>query len=131
MTRSEMRESAFKLIFEKLFRDDSVDEILEVANEVEDLPINDTVVKMFAGVVEHADELDEIITKFSEKRQLSRIPKVNIAIIRLALYEIIYEKLEMSIAISEAVLIAKKYTYETDVSFINGALGAYSREGQA
>ena len=132
MTRRETRESAFKMVFESLFRDDTVEEIIELADEVDEIIINDDVISMFKGTVEHASELDNIITKFSEKRQYERIPKVNIAVLRLALYEILYEeKVPLNVAINEAVLISKKYSQEADVSFVNGVLGSYSRSEEA
>ncbi|MCX7658702.1 MAG: transcription antitermination factor NusB [Oscillospiraceae bacterium] len=128
MSRREMRESAFKLVFESLFRNESADEIIELAEGIDEVIINDDVVRMFKGTAEHSKELDEIISKFSEKRQFERIPKVNIAVLRLALYEILYEeKVPMNVAINEAVLISKKYSHESDVAFVNGILGAYSR----
>lgn len=127
-SRRENRESAFILIFEKLFRNDTIDEILELAENIDDFVINSDVITTFTNVVEKADELDEIITNFSEKRSVDRIPKVNLAILRLALYEAIYdEKVPQNVAINEAVLLAKKFAQEPDVSFINGVLGAYSR----
>jgi N utilization substance protein B len=127
-SRRENRESAFILIFEKLFRDDSVDEIIELAENIDDIIINSEVITKFEGVVNKADELDEIITKYSEKRSVSRIPKVNLAILRLALYEAIYdEKAPLNVAINEAVLLAKKFAQEPDVAFINGVLGSYAR----
>ena len=128
MTRHETREQAFILIFESLFRDDTADEIIELAKENEDFSINDDVIKMFKGFIENISELNEQISKCSEKRQLERIPKVNIAIIGLAMYESLYMGTPVNVAISEAVIIAKKYTYESDVSFINGVLGASSRD---
>lgn len=128
MTRHETREQAFILIFESLFRDDTADEIIELAKENEDFSINDDVIKMFKGFIENISEINEKISKYSEKRQLERIPKVNIAIIGLAMYESLYMGTPVNVAISEAVIIAKKYTYESDVSFINGVLGAFSRD---
>ena len=132
MTRRETRESAFKMVFESLFRDDTVEEIIELADEVDEITINDDVIAMFKGTVDHGSELDNIITQYSEKRSLDRIPKVNIAILRLALYEILYdEKVPMNVAINEAVLISKKYSQEADVAFVNGVLGSYSRSDEA
>lgn len=128
MTRHETREQAFILIFESLFRDDTADEIIELAKENEDFSINDDVIKMFKGFIENISEINEKISKYSEKRQLERIPKVNIAIIGLAMYESLYMGTPVNVSISEAVIIAKKYTYESDVSFINGVLGAFSRD---
>lgn len=132
MTRRETRESAFKMVFESLFRDDTIEEIIELADEVDEITVNDDVIAMFKGTVDHGSELDNIITQYSEKRSLDRIPKVNIAILRLALYEILYdEKVPMNVAINEAVLISKKYSQEADVAFVNGVLGSYSRSDEA
>ncbi len=128
MTRHEVREQAFILIFESLFRDDTPDEIIEVAKENEEFLINDDVISMFKGTIEKFPEIKEKISKYSEKRQYERIPKVNIAILSLAIYEAIYTEMPVNAAISEAVIIAKDYTYDSDVSFINGILGAFSRD---
>lgn len=128
MTRHEVREQAFILIFESLFRDDTPDEIIEVAKENEEFLINDDVISMFKGTIEKFPEIKEKISKYSEKRQYDRIPKVNIAILSLAIYEAIYTEMPVNAAISEAVIIAKDYTYDSDVSFINGILGAFSRD---
>ncbi|MBR4092663.1 MAG: transcription antitermination factor NusB [Oscillospiraceae bacterium] len=128
MTRHEVREQAFILIFESLFRDDTPDEIIEVAKENEEFLINDDVISMFKGTIEKFPEIKEKISKYSEKRQYERIPKVNIAILSLAMYEVMYTEMPMNAAISEAVIIAKNYTYDSDVSFINGILGAFSRD---
>lgn len=128
MTRHEVREQAFILIFESLFRDDTPDEIIEVAKENEEFLINDDVISMFKGTIEKFPEIKEKISKYSEKRQYERIPKVNIAILSLAMYEAIYTEMPVNAAISEAVIIAKDYTYDSDVSFINGILGAFSRD---
>lgn len=132
MKRREIRESAFKLTFESLFRDDSTDEIIALAEDVEEITVTDDVIKLFKGTIEKSDELNKIIEKYSEKRALDRIPKVNIAVLKLALYEILYdEKVPLNVAINEAVLISKKYSQEADVNFVNGVLGAYSRaEGE-
>ncbi len=134
--RSAVRESAFVFIFEKLFREDSLDDIFEDAlssmDEDKEIVLNDDVKELVRGVNDKADELDAVIARFSDKRSIDRIPRINLAILRLALYETIYnEKVPKNVAISEAVLIAKKYAQKSDVAFINGVLGAYSRDGQA
>ena len=122
MTRHEVREQAFILIFESLFRDDTPDEIIEVAKENEEFLINEDVISMFKGTIEKFPEIKEKISKYSEKRQYERIPKVNIAILSLAMYEALYTEMPVNAAISEAVIIAKDYTYDSDVSFVNGIL---------
>ena len=79
-------------------------------------------------MAEKAAEVDKTIVVYSTKRSIERIAKINLAILRLALYEAAYEKdVPVNVAISEAVSIAEKYAQEADVAFINGVLGAYSR----
>ena len=77
------------------------------------------------------DELDEIISGYSRSRAISRISKLNLAILRIALYESIYDdNTPMNAAISEAIKLSMTYTYQEDTSFINGVLGAFSRDRQ-
>ena len=129
MTRREIRDSAFKLIFETLLRDDSIEELYETAEEIDEITVNDSVRELVDGVISHADELDAVISKYSKTRAISRISKLNIAILRLALYEALYdEKTPVNAAISEAIILSKAYTFKEDTSFINGVLGAFSRE---
>lgn len=129
MKRSEAREAAFILTFEKMFTDESTDYVIECARETDEFQINDGAERMFKAALEHYEEADKIISGYSEKRQISRIPKVSLAILRIAIYEIIYdERVPYNVAVSEAVILAKKYAYESDVQFINGVLGAFVRD---
>ncbi len=130
LNRREVREAVFILSFEKLFRDDSEDDIIAVAKEIGDFRINGEVERNFKGIFEKSAELDSIISRYSDKRSIDRIPKINLAILRLALYEAKYDdKVPVNVAISEAVALAGKYAQEPDVAFVNGVLGAYSRSG--
>ena len=132
MTRRGLRDSAFKIIFESLLRDDSVEELYEVAEEADEITVNNEVKKIVEGVISHSDELDKIISKYSKTRTLSRISKLNIAILRIGLYEAIYDdRTPVNVAINEAVLLSKAYTFKEDTSFINGILGAFSRDIQS
>lgn len=128
MTRREVRDSAFKIIFESLLRDDKVEELFELASGIDEVPVDDEVKEMVTGIVEKSDELDSIIASFSKKRAFSRIAKINIAILRIAFYEILFsDKIPVNAAVSEAVLLAQNYSYKEDISFVNGVLGAYVR----
>ena len=129
MTRREIRDSAFKLVFEQLLRDDDIQELYEVAEEIEEITVNDEVKKIVEGTIVHREELDAIISRYSKSRSISRISKLNLAILRIALYEAIYdENTPVNAAISEAIKLSMTYTYQEDTSFINGILGAFSRE---
>ena len=131
--RREIRESAFLLIFEKLFRqDEELDDIFMSAMEVHEITVNDDVKKLVEGVCDKQEEIDGIIGKFSNKRTVERIPKINLAILRLAIYEAMYEEsAPVNVAISEAVALAGKYALEPDVSFVNGVLGSFAKEQEA
>ena len=81
------------------------------------------------GVDEHAAELDGYIAKYAKGWSFSRIPLVASAIMRVAMYEILYmQDVPNSAAINEAVEIAKKYETPETVKFINGILGSFVRQ---
>lgn len=128
MNRSEMREQAFILLFEKeFFKDMPLQEIEEVFSENVSA-LSDYAKELFEITFAHSGELDEIIEKYSNGWKLNRIPKVNVSILRLALAEIIYmDSVPENVAINEAVELAKKYSGNEDYAFINGILGSYSR----
>lgn len=127
MNRIKQREQAFFLIFQSLFSDNIDDDGIALYSENVEL-VGDYAKELYYGVTENKDKLDEIISSFSNGWKIARIPKVNISILRLAIYEMKYvESVPNSVAINEAVELAKKYSSKEDASFINGILGAYSR----
>lgn len=130
ISRREIRDSAMKLLFETSMRDDSIDTLYEIAEEIDEITVNDAVRTLVDGTLAHLDELDELIQKYSPKRNIKRIPKLTLSILRLAMFEIQYDdKTPTNAAISEAILLAENYSYyEEDVRFINGLLGAYARD---
>ena len=129
MTRREIRDSAMKLLFETTLRDDPVETLYEIAEEIDEIIVNDDVRALVDGTLAHQDEIDAIIQKYSPKRSISRIAKLSLSIMRLAVYEILYDDLTpTNAAISEALLIAENYSNNTeDIRFITGLLGAYAR----
>lgn len=130
--RRDVRESAFILTFEKLFNSDNIESLIEIAKGNDEVMVNDEVEALVKGVADKSAEIDEIIARYSNKRAVERIPKINLAILRLAIYEAMYdEKVPVNVAISEAVALTEKYAFDSDVSFVNGVLGAYSRSDEA
>ncbi|MCD7732640.1 MAG: transcription antitermination factor NusB [Oscillospiraceae bacterium] len=129
ITRHDIRESEFIFIFEKAFRDESPAELIEISKDNEAVTVNEEVISTVEGVYDHLEEIDEIISKFSTKRSIDRIPKINLAALRLAVYEIKYlsDRIPVKVSINEAVDLVNKYAQESDVTFVNGVLGAYSR----
>ena len=112
MTRREIRNCAFILIYEKLLRDDPIEELYETADEIEEITVNDSV---------------KILVD-STTRSITRIPKINLAILRIAFYEILYDDLTpVNVAINEAVLLSQAYSYKEDTAFINGVLSSFAK----
>lgn len=131
MTRHQMREYAFMLTFERIFNEDPIEQIIDIAKECDTVVVNPQVVALFKGVDENKDILDQEISKHLNKWTISRISKVSLAVLRVAMYEIMFcDEIEIDIAISEAVLIAQEYTLKDDVSFINGVLSSVSKESK-
>lgn len=129
MKRSEIREAAFILTFEKLFSDSTAEEIIEAAYEADEFDMDDNVEKLFIAVDGRAEEIDSYIAKYSEKRQFSRIPKVSVAVLRIAIYEMLFDdNVPVNVAVSEAVILSKKFSFAPDTQFVNGVLGALARD---
>ena len=122
MRRTEAREQAFILTFEKNFSEYDVNEILEMAKECRDFSEDNDgyVVKAFTGIFENLEELDEIISANLSGWTIGRISKVSLAVLRLAIYEMKYmEEIPVAVSIDEAV--------SDDASFVNGVLGTVAR----
>ena len=84
--------------------------------------------RLVSGVAEHAAELDADIEKYAQGWRFERISLVAAAIMRVAMYEILYmADIPQGAAISEAVTIAKKYETPEVAKFINGILGSFAR----
>lgn len=119
------------LLFEKeFFKELSCSEIEEIFDENVE-PLSEYAKSTFQNVVSNAEEIDKNIGKYLKGWKLSRLPKVNLAVLRLAFYEIIYEdSVPSAVAVNEAVELAKKYSGEEDHSFVNGVLRNYLRDAQ-
>lgn len=128
MTRSEMREHVFKLIFRVPFHDKNElrEQIDYYFDDLTDVNQKDyEYIKNKALLVcELSDELDEKINSVSEGWPVDRIGKAELAIMRLAVYEMLYDDdIPVNVAINEAVELAKSYGSDDNAaSFVNGVL---------
>lgn len=125
ISRYKMREQAMLLVFENLFHNSDIDELADNLIDSRDIYLSDHAVEVAKAIVEKQEELDEKISSHLSKGwRISRISKVSLAILRVAVYEIYYsEEAPVSVAINEAVELSKKYTPD-DAKFVNGLLGA-------
>ncbi len=145
MTRNTAREIAAHLAYELSFTDlstkDYLDERLSeekfatlceecelyevTPNEKQETYIR----RLVTGVADHAAELDTYIEKYAKGWRFDRISLMASAIMRVAMYEIMYmPDIPNGAAVNEAVEIAKRYEEEDTVKFINGILGSFVRE---
>lgn len=125
MKRYQQREQAFVLLFEHEFLPD--DDLVAIYEENIE-PVSDYAKMLYSGVIEEMDKLNEIISSYSKGWKVRRLPKVTATVLRIGVYEMKYvDEVPDSIAINEAVEIAKKYGSSDDASFVNGILGAVSR----
>ena len=129
MTRSEAREQAFVLVFEKIFNPElSVEDMKAIAQDSELFLLDPYAEKLIGAVCDNTESTDEIISSHLRKWTLQRIPKVSLALLRLAVTAILYfDDVPDSVCANEAVELAKKYAGEEDASFINGVLGSVIR----
>lgn len=128
MNRTTAREQAMKLVYEWEMGGDGGEDtrlnLLEIQPDDENKPYVDELV---AGVQAHADEVDRLISAHAIGWSLERITRVDLAILRLAAYEMKFGGTPSAVAIDEAVEMAKKYSTEKAGTFINGVLGAIMR----
>ena len=129
MTRRQAREQAFVLLFEKSFNPEaSIDDFIELAKELRMLEDDDFALKLVHTACDNVEAIDGYISSNSRGWKINRIPRVSLAIIRLALAEILYfDEVPDGVAVNEAVVLAKKYSTPEDASFINGLLGTVVR----
>ncbi|MBS5736664.1 MAG: transcription antitermination factor NusB [Clostridiales bacterium] len=130
MVRTKARENAFLLLFQESFsKSQDSSEILDVNSEIGEIQVDDYCKKLFNGVVSHKDEIDSVIEKHLVRWKKNRLSKVALTAIRIALYEMYYcDDIDDSVAISQAVILLKKYDDEKAASFANGVLGSCSRD---
>ncbi len=129
MTRSEAREQAFILIFEKLFNSElSLEDMKAFAEESELFTLDKFAEKIVECVNDNCDAIDDTIKTYLKGWTIARIPKVSLALLRLAVAEIMYfDNVPDKVSANEAVELAKKYAGEKDAPFINGVLGSVIR----
>lgn len=128
LSRPEIREGAFLELYQMMFGT-TLEEIDELNADAFDMAKNEQTDELVRGVLEHDEEICAIIGKYSERRAVSRIAKVNLTILKIAVYEMKYcERVPNAAAINEAVELAKKYSLKKDSGFINGILNSYMRD---
>lgn len=132
MQRSAMRELAFKLIYEIEIQKESEEgqfDIFVENNEITNNQVIEYLKDIRDGISKNSEEINSLITNnLKENWSLNRISKINLSLIKLAIYEMIYKSLPYKVAINEVVELAKKYADESAPVFINGILASVVKE---
>ena len=121
--RSEAREAAVKSLYKiDILTQAKVDyDIKEVIKEECEIQ-NDFVDELVSGVLDHQKELDQLANKYLKNWTIERLNKVDQAILRIGIYELMYTETPSIVAINEAVELSKKYSEEAVTKMINGVL---------
>ena len=132
MNKSTIREITFKLIYslevQKSFEDEDIELFFEDM-ELESNQVKNQIKEDITSIINNKKELEnQISNNLKSDWKIERISKVNIALLKLAIYEIIYKKVPYKVVINEVVELAKKYGEDSSSSFINGVLATVVKE---
>lgn len=132
MNRKSLREQIFKLLFRTEFNDPAeMEEQVQFFFDSGDMTVTDKDREYISGkcsrIVEKIDEIDRTLNEKLEGWTVSRLPKVELAILRLGTYEILYDdSVPTGVAINEAVELGKKFGEDGSGAFVNGVLARIS-----
>ena len=132
MNRSEIREQAFKLMYSlEIQKNENLEEQVEYleSNEILDQNAIEYIKDAVFGIEENKEEIIKKIEKnLKEDWKIERISKIDLVILKLAIYEIKYKELPYKVVINEAVELAKKYGEDNSKNFVNGILASIVKE---
>ena len=134
MKRSEAREQAFKLLYSlQLIEDKDIEEQLNLFLEENNIVDNDAIeyIKdIIVGTNKNNNEIEKIISEnIKSDWDITRISKIDLTLLKLGVYEIVYSKLPYKVVINEVVELAKKYGDDKSKAFVNGALAGVVKKG--
>lgn len=134
MNRSAIRELAFRLIYsQEIQKSEDIDEQIELyieANEITDESAIEYIKDVVKGIKNNQEEIEKKIQKnLKADWKIERISKVDLSLLKLAIYEIKYKEIPYKIIINEVVELSKQYGEEQSKNFVNGILASIVKEG--
>ncbi len=128
MNRTRAREYAFVLLFEYKFQPEEIETILsDFVEEYNPGVQQEYIERVVRGTVAEIEKIDQKISEVSKDWKVDRISCVSIAVLRLAVYEILFcDDIPAAVSVNEAVGLAKKYDGDEAAPFVNGILGKIS-----
>ena len=135
MKRTEAREAAFKLLYSlQLMEDVNIDEQIAIFianNDIQDSEAIKYIKNIIDGTNKENTELEKIISQnIKEDRDIKRISKIDLTLLKLGIFEMIYSKLPYKVVINEVVELSKKYGDDSSKSFINGVLASVVKKNE-
>ena len=132
MNRHEAREAALGLVFEKSFKpEDDTQELYNIAIDERDLEDDEYVRRVIDGVFDNLEKIDSLIEASAKGWKIKRMPGVSLAIMRICVYEMLFEKeIPVNVSLNEAVELAKKFDGDEAPAFVNGVLNKVSKTGE-
>lgn len=134
MTRREIREEIFKLLFEKELTDNNVEKRIEETikeNKIKKEEHIEFLTSYVNDIIENEDVLVEKIKEILDGWTYERLGTLEKVLLKISFYEIIIKKVGYEIAINEAVELAKKYSYDDTKEFLNGILAKLVKQNNA
>ena len=133
MKRSAIRELAFRLIYSlEIQKTENLEEQIELyleCNEVDEEEAKEYIKDAIMGIKVHSEEIKSLIEKnLKADWTIERISKIDLSLLKLAIYEIKYKEIPYKVAINESLELAKKYGEDTSKNFINGILASVVKE---
>ena len=133
MKRSAIRELAFQLIYSlEIQKPEDLGEQIELyleCNDVEEDEAKEYIKDAIFGIKENIQEIQKLIEKnLKADWKIDRISKIDLSLLKLAIYEIKYKKIPYKVAINESLELAKKYGEDNSKNFINGILASVVKE---
>ena len=133
MKRSAIRELAFQLIYSlEIQKPENLEEQIDLyleCNEVEDDEAKEYIKDAVLGINENISEIRRLIEKnLKADWNIDRISKIDLSLLKLAIYEIKYKKIPYKVAINECLELSKKYGEESSKNFVNGILASVVKE---
>lgn len=127
--RRQARENAFRAAFALAFQTEEPQEALDAHLENGELELDSFAKQLLQNMIAHREEIDATIEAHLKGWSLSRVPRVSLTALRLALAELQYgEEKKPAVTINETVELVKAYGSDSDYQFVNGLLGAVVRE---
>jgi N utilization substance protein B len=127
--RTKARKRALDVLFESEVRGLPLDGTLEERLAAQDPPIGDYSVELVRGVRAHQEEIDRLLTTYSQGWTLDRMPSVDRNVLRLGVFELLYaDGVPDAVALSEAVALVRELSTDESPTFVNGVLGGILRD---